>query len=70
MTNVEEECSRALDAATPVDFDGSGIEGSGVVEEINQCRTGRNRCSPDARCTDLPDAKEKGRIKSFVSYIK
>ena len=61
MPNVAEECSRALDldSEVPVDFDGSGVEGSGVVEDINQCKSGRNKCSPDAWCYNMPDTKEK-----------
>jgi len=31
-----------------------------TTEEVNQCQTGRNKCSPDADCKNLPDKKSPG----------
>ena len=35
---------------------GTGTSGvSGQVDNVNQCRTGRNKCSENAVCKDMPD---------------
>ena len=31
------------------------ITGTGQVDNVNQCRTGRNKCSENAVCKDMPD---------------
>ena len=42
-----------------------------VQENINQCRTGRNKCSENAACKDLPDEMNENneRIRKLTFFL-